>query len=47
MACFAYASGTHLVSIEIAGARIVKSGRFSQLQLAPRNWAGSDTVFMM
>ncbi|HHU33401.1 MAG TPA: xanthine dehydrogenase molybdenum-binding subunit XdhA [Clostridia bacterium] len=47
MACFAYASGTHPVSIEIAGARIVLNQDGSvQLQVgATEIGQGSDTVF--
>ncbi len=47
MACFSYASGTHPVSIEIAGARIVMNQDGSvQLQIgATEIGQGSDTVF--
>ncbi|MGI6226278.1 MAG: xanthine dehydrogenase molybdenum-binding subunit XdhA [Peptococcales bacterium] len=47
MACFAYLSGTHPVSIEIAGARIVLNQDGSvQLQIgATEIGQGSDTVF--
>ena len=47
MACFAYSSGTHPVSIEIAGARIVVNQDGSvQLQVgATEIGQGSDTVF--
>lgn len=47
MACFSYASGTHPVSLEIAGARIVLNQDGSvQLQIgATEIGQGSDTVF--